>query len=83
MPDHVHNTFEIRKYIHIPKSHHPVAVTAQFLSTLTVPVDRDLVVVLPAIQFDNELASMTGKVCNVRSNRNLPSEMPAFILEEP
>ena len=42
-----------------------------------------VVVVLTAVQFDNEFDAMTGEVRDIRADRSLPAEMESVMLEFP
>ena len=81
--DHVNDTFKIFKYISIPKPDNTVAQSLKLSSARFVVGEVLSLIVLPAIKFHNQLATMTGKVGNKPTNWHLPTKVPVCVLEKP
>ena len=82
MPDHVDDTFEIGEDIDVPESQHAKAFGFEPPGALSVTGLPLKSVVLSAIEFDNELAAVTGEIRDESGNWHLAAEMTAFRLEQ-
>jgi hypothetical protein len=83
VPDHVNRTFKILKDVRIPEPDNAIAEFLQFMSSFLINKKILRFIVLTAVKFDNQLAIVAGKVCDVCSNWNLAAEMAILVLEQP
>ena len=83
MSDHVNNTFKILKYVRIPKSDNAITLFPEFICSLLITAQIFRLVVLPTIKFNNQLATMAGKIGHIIANRDLSPEMPVLGLKKP
>ena len=82
MPDHIHDTFKISKDIGIPESDAAIAVPSDFIGPRSVGTDVGRLVMLAAIEFDNQFATVAGKIRDAARDRNLSAEVLASVLEK-
>ncbi len=72
--DFGHHAIDIRQHVIIPETQDPI--TFGFEKIRACPIGK-LFSVLTAVDLDNQLALMIGKVGNVTADLNLPTEMRA------
>jgi len=63
---------KIAKHFMVPESDHPVTFFGQNLRPRGISLDR----MLTTVNFDDQLGSVAGKVCNEMTNRNLAAKVP-------
>jgi hypothetical protein len=74
--DYRQHAVHIRQDLIVPKSQDAVPVRLQAAGSCIVP--RYLVRMLAAVDFNDQLRSVAGKICKVWSDRHLPPEMRSF-----
>jgi hypothetical protein len=67
------NAVQISKHLVIPEPDHAVAFRRQLLSTTRIGFDR--IRMLPAIDFNHELACGYREVCDVTTDRMLSADL--------
>ena len=83
VPDHINDTVKVFKNIGIPKSDDPISVFLQFIGSLLI-IDKALrFVMLPTIEFNNQLAIVARKVRDIFSNWNLAAKVTVLTFEHP
>lgn len=77
--DHAFKTF---KDVRVPKSQNMKTIFCEIAGSKRISGDTALASVLAAIQFDNQLKAMAGKVSDMLSYRNLTAETHTFSFEQ-
>ena len=83
IPDHINGTFKIFKNIGIPKSDDTISVFLQFIGSLLIINKALRFVMLPTIEFNDQLAIVAGKVRDIFSNWNLAAKVTVLTFEQP
>ena len=78
MTDSVNDTFEVQKCINVPKPNNTKALRFQSFCSFFVTRESFGRIVLPAVQFNDKSATVTGEIGDKSRNRDLTAKMPAF-----
>jgi len=81
MTDHVNNAFQILKDIDVPETQNTKTFRFEYLCSLAVLRKSFSCIVLSAIEFNDEPATVAGEIGNEARDRNLSAKMPSFLLE--
>ena len=83
IPDHINGTIKVFKNIDIPKSNDTISVFLQFIGSLLIINKALRFVMLPTIEFNNQLAIVASKVRDIFSNWNLAAKVTVLTFEQP
>jgi hypothetical protein len=76
--DRFHHTFDVLQHLVIPETEHAIAIRLEILGSLGVRRDVVRLIMLPAIDFNDDAILVTGEIRKVRTYRRLSAEIGAL-----